>query len=213
MPWQWFRPGEQIPNNQANNDIISACIVLLKATARVHLEENFPKAATDPDYLRGIRTAIGDNNFAIAYHIPDGEEDIDQTFFIQRAVWLQEQLDDEAVWNVSYGFRQDVVGDAWTPDEHRDHIRRFMTPPMDEFRSWFPNNPPDLFSIDDGPPHVEANPLGKKIGRLQTHGEGAQWRMAQQTHYKGNTFAHRYWGRSTDGGQTYEFTLTRLQRK
>jgi len=199
MGWEWFSAGN------ISDDQLRQAIDRLKETAWVHDTINFPGSPQPDDILTRLKKSVDDGFLKVACNIlADGA--IEQPFFFQKSKWLTAQLNTD-VWNVSFGFDQQLLSSTADQAECRTFIRDNMTPILEEFMATVGVS--NLYSVEYGSP--DGNPTDSKIGRLQTLGLGEQWNTvgAPQT-FSGTEAIHKFWGKELGG--VYKFMVYTIER-
>lgn len=199
MGWEWFSTAS------SSDDQLRQAINRLKETAWVHDQINFPGDPQPDSILKRLKTSMDDGYLKIACNVLSNG-DVDQAFFFQKSKWLTSELG-MIVWNVSYGFDQQLLSDNADQNECRTFIRNNMTPTLDDFMAMVGVS--FLFSVEYGSP--DGAPLNSKIGRLQTLGVGDQWNtVGAPQSYSGTDRVHEYWGKPVGGN--YEFMVYQIER-
>lgn len=199
MGWEWFSTGS------ISDEQLRQAINRLKETAWVHDQINFPGDPQPDSILTRLKNSVNAGYMKIACNVL-ANGSVDQTFFFQKSKWLTSELGTD-VWNVSYGFDQQLLSDNADQDECRTFVRDNMTPTMDTFMALV--DVTSLFSIEYGP--LDSTSDGSKVDRLQTLGVGEQWDVAGTPKtYSGTDPVHEYWGKQVD--ENYEFTVYRIAR-
>lgn len=199
MAWKWYSDGG------ITDDQLKEAIERLKETAWVHDTVNFPGFPSD-ELITRLTQSVTDGYMRIACHLQENGA-VDQTFFFQKSEFLTSDLN-TTVWNVSYGFAQSLLPNNADQDACRKFIRENMTPTMDDFMS--SASVSYLYSVDYGTSD-SANPLGRKIGRLQTLGAGDQWdTVGSPQEYVGTDSVHKYYGKPIDS--KWQFSVSKIER-
>jgi hypothetical protein len=220
VPWKWYSIYEIDPNPHTNpknlsDDEIDNSIRLLKQTANVHDTENFPNTTPIEDHRNAVKAKADAGFLVIAYQPRLNAQRSDDTLYFQYGKTLSgpHVIDETSgtwnsppfshVWVVSHGLDPDPQNFPGNADVafSRGYIRGRLTASMRRFMTVMGVD--RLYSVDWGTP--DANPTGRRIGKLQVHGNGDQWEAAAPIFYRGSQNYHQFWG-GTDG----EFRLTRI---